>query len=166
MITVACDGSCLKNPGGATGWAWATDDGRWAAGCQPTGTNQTAELWGVLSVLRDFAVEPLHVQIDSEYAMKVATIWAPRWARNGWKTASGAAVKNQALVKMIHRQMLVRTASVKFEHVPGHDPGNRWPLNTEADKRARRAAIYASKTGRGAAFVAEPDGQVRVLPVE
>lgn len=151
-ITVACDGSCLKNPGGATGWAWAAEDGRWASGCQPKGTNQVAELWGVLSVLRDFPVEPLIVQIDSEYAMKCATVWAKGWAKRGWRTVSGDPVKNLALVQAIHRQMTVRTTPIEFVKVPGHDPENRWPLNTEADRLAGEAARYAKQTGKTVTF--------------
>lgn len=142
-VLVASDGSCLRNPGGATGWAWVAKDGRWASSCQPTGTNQVAELWGVLSVLRDFPVEPLAIQVDSEYAMKVATSWSKAWARNGWQTKDGREVANLALVQSIYRQMKVREAPIRFLKVPGHDPENRFPLNTAADKRARAAATYA-----------------------
>lgn len=144
-VMVACDGSCLRNPGGPTGWAWVASDGRWAAGCQPTGTNQVGELWGLLTVLRDFPTEPLAIQIDSEYAMKVATVWARSWARNGWRTRDGKKVANLALVVSIHRQMTIREAPVRFIKVPGHDPANRYPLNTAADKRARAAATYAQQ---------------------
>lgn len=146
-LLLACDGSCLKNPGGATGWAWVAEDGRWASGYQPSGTNQVAELWGVLSVLRDFANEPVIVQIDSEYAMNIATKWAKGWARKGWVTAGGKPVSNLGLVKSIYSQMLVREAPIRFQKVPGHDPGNRWPLNTAADERARAAAVFARQNG-------------------
>ena len=81
-VLVGCDGSCLKNPGGATGWAWVASDGRWASASQPSGTNQVAELWGVLSVLRDFPDNALAIQIDSEYASLMAELgedaYAPR----------------------------------------------------------------------------------------
>lgn len=140
---MACDGSCLKNPGGATGWAWAAEDGRWASGYQPVGTNQVAELWGLLSVLRDFPDVPLLIQLDSEYARKVAVTWAPRWALSGWRTAGKQPVKNLALVQAIHRRMTVREQPVRMVHVPGHDRANRWPLNTLADKYAATAAQHA-----------------------
>ena len=32
VITVSTDGSCLRNPGGAIGWAWANHDGTSASG--------------------------------------------------------------------------------------------------------------------------------------
>lgn len=146
-VVVACDGSCLGNPGGATGWAWVASNGQWSSSCQPTGTNQVAELWGVLSVLRDFPTEQLVIQVDSEYAMKVATVWGKAWARNGWTTRDGSPVKNIALVKAIYSLMLRREAPVRFEKVPGHDTGDRWPLNTAADKRAQEAAREAKRTG-------------------
>lgn len=148
-LLLACDGSCLKNPGGATGWAWVAEDGRWASGHQPTGTNQIAELWGVLSILRDFPNEAVIVQIDSEYAMNIATKWAKGWAKRGWVTAGGKPVSNLAIVKAIYSQMLVREAPIRFQKVPGHDPQNRFPLNTAADEYARAAAVRAKTHGSG-----------------
>lgn len=151
-VLVACDGSCLRNPGGATGWAWVASDGRWASGCQAKGTNQVAELWGLLSVLRDFPVEPLAVQIDSEYAMGVAQAWAVHWARNGWKTREGKKVANLNLVMAIHRRMVTREAPIRFIKVPAHDPGNRFPLNTAADQRAKAAAKYVQEHSAARTF--------------
>lgn len=141
-VTVACDGSCLSNPGGATGWAWVSGDGRWATGCQPVGTNQIAELQGVLSILRDFPLTPVEVQIDSEYAMKAATVWRHGWKKRGWKTASGDEVRNLGLVRLIDMQMERRRAPIRFTKVPGHDKRNRWPLNTKADRLAGEAAKW------------------------
>ena len=47
MITVSTDGSCLRNPGGAIGWAWVDHAGGSASGGAPSGTNQVAELTAV-----------------------------------------------------------------------------------------------------------------------
>ena len=44
MITVSTDGSCLRNPGGAIGWAWVDHAGGSASGGLVSGTNQVAEL--------------------------------------------------------------------------------------------------------------------------
>lgn len=151
-VVLACDGSCLSNPGGPTGWAWVREDGTWASGGQPTGTNQVGELWAVLSALRDFPVEPLTIQIDSAYAMKTATTWAELWARNGWVTKEGARVANLSLVQAIHRRMVVRDAPVRFVKVPGHDPEHRFPLNDAADRQARMAAVHAGDHGVSAVF--------------
>lgn len=141
-LTVACDGSCLSNPGGATGWSWAAEDGRVFAAGQPSGTNQVAELWGVLSVLRDFPTTPLVVQIDSEYAMKVATVWPKFWEPNGWRTKEGKEVSNLSLVKAIWVQTRRRTEPVRFVKVPGHDADKQWPLNDAADRYAKNAASF------------------------
>lgn len=153
-LLVACDGSCLKNPGGPIGWAWVTDENTWESGCQPAGTNQIAELAALLAVLLAYPDRPLTVQIDSEYAMKCAGRWAKQWARRGWVTANGTPVKNLALVQHLHTAMTSRPlgAVVTLEKVPGHDPNNRWPLNTRADEKARAAAEWAQNTGRANTF--------------
>lgn len=146
-LTVATDGSCLRNPGGATGWAWVAEDGRSCAGGAPKGTNQIAELYGVLTALRAFPVEDLTIQVDSEYAMNVAMHWGAGWARRGWRTAAGAPVKNVPLVKLIVHLMRTRPAPVQFDKVPAHDRAGRWPLNDKADLLAKRAAKRAGSLG-------------------
>lgn len=142
-LTVATDGSCLRNPGGATGWAWVAEDGRSCAGGAPTGTNQIAELYGVLTALRTFPVEDLTIQVDSEYAMNIATHWGVGWSRRGWRTAAGDPVKNLPLVKLIVHLMRTRPAPVRFDKVPAHDRAGRWPLNDRADSLAKTAAKRA-----------------------
>lgn len=151
-VLVGCDGSCLNNPGGATGWAWVASNGRWASGSQPSGTNQIAELWGVLSVLRDFPDNPLSIQIDSEYAKKASTVWRESWKKNGWRNKDGKRVANLNLILAIDRQMTLREHPVRFVKVPAHDLHDRWPLNTAADKRARAAAEWTQRNERGHQF--------------
>lgn len=146
-LLVATDGSCLRNPGGPTGWAWVTEDGRSCVGGAPTGTNQVAELYSVLTALRAFPVEDLTVQVDSEYAMKVATHWGQAWARNGWKTKTGDPVKNLALVKIIVHLVRTRPAPVRFEKVQAHRNDGRWPLNDQADRLAKAGANRAATLG-------------------
>lgn len=139
-VLLATDGSCLRNPGGPTGWAWVTSDGRACAGGAPTGTNQIGELYGVLTALRAFPTEDLVVQVDSEYALNVATHWGEGWARRGWVTSTGTPVKNLPLVKLIVHLMRTRIAPVEFQKVPAHDRGGTWPLNDRADALAKAAA--------------------------
>lgn len=147
-LTVATDGSCLKNPGGPTGWAWVTDDGRSCAGGQPTGTNQIGELYGLMTALRAFPAEDLTIQTDSQYVQNIATTWGTAWERNNWKTRAGAPVKNLALVKLIVHLMRSRTAPVRIVKVAGHDRGHRWPLNEQADVLAKTAAKRAGSLKR------------------
>ena len=104
MITVSTDGSCLRNPGGAIGWAWANHDGTSDSGGAPSGTNQIAELTAVLeAVLAHPGDEPLRIEADSQYAIKCSSEWVHGWRRRGWRTAGGGPVQNLALVQAIDR---------------------------------------------------------------
>lgn len=147
-LLVATDGSCRKNPGGAIGWAWVTEDGRSCAGGAPTGTSQVAELYGVLTVLRAFPVEALTVQVDSQYAMNVATRWGAAWARQGWRTAAGDPVRNLPLVKVIVHLTRTRPAPLKFQKVEAHRADAKWPLNEQADELAKAASKRAESLQR------------------
>lgn len=151
-LTVATDGSCLKNPGGATGWAWVAENGDWRSGSLVTGTNQIGELQGLLNALRDFiTVEDLTIQIDSQYALSIYTKWARGWKRNGWKKPDGSPVANLALVKALVQLESIRADGglepVRFEKVKGHDTGRRFPLNEAVDIRAGEAAKLALTGG-------------------
>lgn len=152
---IATDGSCLSNPGGATGWSWVSRDGRYHHAGTPVGTNQTAELWGVIAALRDNPTGDLVIQVDSEYVLNIATKWGSAWERSGWTTRDGKPVKNAALVKMLLRLLRARNDKVSFVKVPGHDPRNRWPLNTVADQLAQ----YAAKASKHASADFEEEGQ-------
>ncbi|WP_460702499.1 RNase H family protein [Luteococcus sediminum] len=137
MITASADGSCLSNPGPA-GWAWYVDEGNWAAGGWPRGTNNMGELMAVLNLLQQTAVlpdEPLHVLCDSQYVINSVTKWMAGWKRRGWKKADGKPVMNVELLQEIDRLLVGRT--VTFEWVKGH-AGH--VMNEAADARAQAAA--------------------------
>lgn len=142
VLTVATDGSCLKNPGGEIGWAWADSKGRWQANGLPSGTNQNAELLGFLSVLYAFPQSNLHVQLDSQYVLNIATKWMFSWERNGWWRDSKRTkpVTNLPHVKNVYAMMKARKAAgldTTFEWVKGHSVN---ALNNVADKEAQAAA--------------------------
>ena len=138
MIIVSTDGSCLRNPGGAIGWAWVNHEGPSASGGERSGTNQIAELRAVLEALRAHpGSEPMIIESDSQYAIKCASEWLPGWKRKGWKTATGAPVKNLELVRAIDRELTERTGPVRFRWVRGH-VGNHF--NEMADTLAGQAA--------------------------
>ena len=89
VITVSTDGSCLRNPGGAIGWAWANHDGTHGSGAVAAGTNQIAELMAVLEAITSHpGDEPLCIEADSQYAIKCASEWVHGWRRKGWRTAA------------------------------------------------------------------------------
>ncbi len=141
MITVSTDGSCLRNPGGAIGWAWANHDGTSASGGAPSGTNQVAELTAVLEAVRAHpGPEPLRIEADSQYAIKCSSEWVHGWRRRGWRTASGGPVQNLALVQAIDQAIRERTGPVTFSWVRGHR-GDRF--NERADELAGIAARAA-----------------------
>ena len=138
MIIVSTDGSCLKNPGGAIGWAWVNHLGPSASGGSPVGTNQIAELQALLeAVLAHPGDEPLLIESDSQYAIKCASEWLPGWKRKGWRTAAGAPVKNVELIQRIDASIVARQGPVRFRWVRGH-VGNHF--NEVADTLAGEAA--------------------------
>lgn len=148
MLTVACDGSSLKKPNGEmrgpVGWAWVRDDGAWQSNGWFEGTNQTAELHGIRSVLLFHKNVEIEVQMDSQYALNVASKWAKGWAQKGWKKADGSPVLNQSIIKEILFLMENRTQPVHFKWVKGH-AGNKHPLNVLADEKAGEASQRAKQ---------------------
>ncbi len=144
---VATDGSCLRNPGGATGWAYVREDGAWAYGGGPVGTNQIGELMAVVIALTDHRAEPLEIQSDSAYAIGCATTWKAGWQRNNYINSQRKQVSNLEIVQTLHDLLDTRTAPVAFTKVKGHDLSNRWPLNTAVDQVCGWAALAAQKAG-------------------
>jgi len=138
MIIAAADGSALGNPGPA-GWAWYVDDGCWASGGWPRGTNNMGELMAVLDLLQQTAHvdDELHVFCDSKYVIDSVTKWMPGWKRKGWKKSDGKPVLNVELMKALDAAMEGRRDRVRFEWVKGH-AGHE--LNEAADMRANAAA--------------------------
>jgi ribonuclease HI len=142
MIIVSTDGSCLRNPGGAIGWAWVNHQGTSASGGAASGTNQVAELRAVFEAVRAHpGAEPLFIESDSLYAIKCASEWISGWRRNGWRTSTGGAVKNVELVRHIDRAIAARPGPVRFRWVRGH-VGNYF--NEQADQLAGAAAREAA----------------------
>lgn len=142
-LIVASDGSCLKNPGGAIGWAWADNKGRWQANGYKTGSNQKAELIGLLSIFYAFPNSSMHVQCDSQYALNIVTKWMFSWKKNGWfrDAKKKEPVSNLIYVKALYEAMRIRKEKklvTTFEWVKGHSNN---ALNNKADKEAQLAAI-------------------------
>ena len=143
-LTVGTDGACLGNPGPA-GWAWVDEHGNFHSAGQVMGTNNIAELRAVLDALRDHPdVAHLVIQIDSTYARDCSTTWRAGWQRNGMRNSKKEPVKNAAIIEAIWAALDSRVGTVEFVKVPGHDPGNLYPLNTAADILATDAAERAS----------------------
>ena len=135
-IVAAADGSALGNPGPA-GWAWYVDEGTWASGGWPRGTNNMGELMAVLDLLRQTAHvdDDLLVYCDSMYVINIVTQWMAGWKRKGWRKKDGKPVMNVDLVQAI--DVAIKGRRVQLEWVKGH-AGH--PLNEEADRRAVAAS--------------------------
>ncbi|MFD0360409.1 ribonuclease H [Nocardia sp. GCM10030253] len=162
MIIVSTDGSCLRNPGGAIGWAWVNHQGAARSGGAASGTNQVAELRAVLeAILAHPGEEPLFIESDSLYAIKCASEWISGWRINGWRTSTGAAVKNVELIKQIDRAIATRPGPVRFRWVRGH-VGNYF--NEQADKLAGEAARQAAVLAAGSEVAAAELPTVPELP--
>ncbi|MFR9753687.1 ribonuclease H family protein [Nocardia sp. 004] len=148
MIIVSTDGSCLRNPGGAIGWAWVNHQGSSASGAAAAGTNQIAELRAVLeAIIAHPGPEPLLIESDSLYAIKCASEWVSGWRNNGWRTSNGGPVKNVELIRQIDQTVASRPGPVRFRWVRGH-VGNYF--NEQADalagEAARQAAVASTMT--------------------
>lgn len=164
MIIVSTDGSCLRNPGGAIGWAWVNHTGPSNSGGEPSGTNQVAELRALLeAVLAHPGPEPLLIESDSQYAIKCASEWLAGWKRKGWKTASGTPVRNLELVQNIERAITDREGPVRFRWVRGH-VGNHF--NEAADALAGEAARAIAAAGANAGSTPAVTEPVDAEPAE
>ena len=150
-IVLATDGSCLSNPGGPGGWAWVVSETCWAAGGNPSTTNQRMELQAVGEAVRAFLADrPLHIQSDSLYAIKCLTEWLPSWLRNNWVNSAKKPVSNRDLIEYI--AFLMKGRDITFEHVRGH---RGHVLNELADVKCGAAA---AATRDGSAVDTGPAG--------
>lgn len=100
------------------------------------------ELTAVRELLRSHPTEPLLIQLDSTYVMKVFTEWLPRWRRQNMRRAGGKCIKNLDLIEEIDRLLTGR--DIEWEWVRGH-AGHA--LNEAADRLARNAAKKAKRLG-------------------
>ena len=136
------DGSCLRNPGGAGGWAAVIETAATGAveeksGGAPETTNNRMELTAALMALRAVP-EGARVALytDSQYLKNAFTkFWLPAWKKRGWKKADGEPVLNQDL--WVQLDAAFATRQVQFHWVKGH-AGN--PRNERCDALARAEA--------------------------
>ena len=165
VITVSTDGSCLRNPGGAIGWAWINHDGTSASGGASSGTNQVAELTALLRAIEAHpGAQPLRIESDSQYAIKCASEWVTGWKRKGWRTAAGGPVQNLALIQSIDQAIAERAGPVTFVWVRGHQ-GDQF--NERADELAGIAAreVRDGAPANAAPVVPTPVSKAAAAPV-
>lgn len=142
MLTLYTDGSCLKNPGPG-GWAFLALSPskqslhQQAGPCAQT-TNNQMELQAVIEALKWAQAEGHQcatVITDSRYVQQGMLEWIIQWKRNGWRTSTKGAVKNQEYwqqLDILNQKMIVKWQWVKAHHIDEY--------NATVDRLAREAA--------------------------
>ena len=127
-IIIYADGACRGNPGpGGWGFHLVHENGSTAQqwGGSKFTTNNQMELLALINALK---CTPLNASItvytDSQYCVKGMSSWIKGWKKNGWKSKSGAPIKNKEL--WMELDALSGTRHVEWVWVKGHagDPGN------------------------------------------
>jgi len=82
------DGSCLKNPGGASGWAFVileNDDETYVSGGDPSSTNNRMEMMAVIKALIYAPNNEYTIYTDSKLVMNCAQgIWGRKANLDLW----------------------------------------------------------------------------------
>lgn len=109
-----------------------------ALGGEDQTTNIRMEGQAIIAALKDAAGKPCQIYSDSEFWIKVITVWSLPWEANGWKK-KGGAIKNLDIVQEVCP--LYRASKAELIWVRGHnlDPGNE--LADEWANEARRRQL-------------------------
>jgi ribonuclease HI len=137
MTVYYTDGSCEPNPG-TGGFAVIRDMKPAVLGGEDETTNIRMEGQAIIAALKDAAGKPCQIYTDSEFWIKVITVWSLPWEANGWKK-KGGAIKNLDIVQEVCP--LYRASKAELIWVRGHnlDPGNE--LADEWANEARRRQL-------------------------
>ncbi len=144
-INIYCDGACSPNPGkSGTGVAvyFQTEINQlWYGLYEPNGTNNTAELNGMLEAFKLAkhyieAGKSVQVLSDSKYSIDSITKWAAGWQRKGWKKADGQPIKNPELVQACFSLYQAIKNNLTITHVKGH-------ADIEGNELSDRMAVLA-----------------------
>jgi ribonuclease HI len=132
MISYYTDGSCSPNPGPG-GYAVIKNMKPCIIGSEKMSTNIRMEGKAIWAALKDAQNAECQIHSDSEFWIKVITIWSLTWEKNGWKKKNGE-IKNVDIVKEICS--LYRKSNATLVWVRGH---NNNPGNELADEWANKA---------------------------
>ncbi len=129
------DGACRGNPGPG-GWAWAIPGGAWAAGYDPTTTNQRMEILAAFQAVKTIE-GPVHIVSDSTYVVNCfRDEWWRGWQKRGWKNSKKEPVANRDLWEPFIE--LALESQTTFDWVKGHSGD---PMNDVVDRLAVAAAL-------------------------
>ena len=144
-VTIATDGACKGNPGPG-GWGALLRSGgheKELWGGEALTTNNRMELTAAIEALRALKrPSTVTLSTDSAYVKDGITKWVAGWARNGWRTAAKAPVKNVELWQALLAAAAPHT--IEWRWVKGH-AGD--PDNERADMLANRGAAEAGWKG-------------------
>lgn len=144
-VNIYCDGACSPNPGkSGTGMAVYLQEQLselWYGMYQPNGTNNTAELNGLLAAFRYAAPlieqgKSIHILSDSKYSIDCITKWAKGWKNKGWTRGKGEEIKNLEIIQECFTLYEQMKAQLSISHVKGH-------ANIEGNELADRMAVLA-----------------------
>jgi len=137
MLILYTDGSCSPNPGPG-GFSVVAKKGNEyepvVLGSEKESTNIRMEGEALIAAMKFADGQECEIHTDSEFWIKVITVWAPGWEAKGWKKSTKGEIQNLDLVKMaceVHKNSNVKLVWVKA-HV-GHDG------NEAADEWANKA---------------------------
>lgn len=142
-VQIYTDGACKGNPGPG-GWGawlqWGTTEKELFGGELDT-TNNRMELTAVIEGLGALK-RPCKVvlYLDSQYVRQGITEWIRGWKAKGWRTSTGAPVKNAELWKRLDELVATSGHKIEWRWVKGHsgDPGNE-----RADALANQGVLKA-----------------------
>ena len=134
MITYYTDGSCEPNPG-TGGFAVIRNMEPAVLGGDDNTTNIRMEGKAIIAALKDAKGEECEIYSDSEFWIKVITIWSLPWEANGWKK-KGGEIKNLDIVQEVCP--LYKQSKATLIWVRGH---NKDPGNEMADEWANKARL-------------------------
>ncbi|MFN3921342.1 MAG: ribonuclease HI [Caldimicrobium sp.] len=142
-IEIYTDGCSLGNPGPGGYAVLIKNLGKdvLLSGSFSYTTNNKMELLAVIKALSYFK-EPKKIKIytDSEYVVKGATEWLPKWKVNGYKTSEGKPIKNRELWEELENWL--KFHEVVFIKIPAH---KGHPENEKVDKIAKKEAMKWKK---------------------
>lgn len=142
-IEIYTDGCSLGNPGPGGYAVLIKNLGKdvLLSGSFSYTTNNRMELLAVIKALSYFK-EPKKIKIytDSEYVVKGATEWLPKWKVNGYKNSEGKPIKNRDLWEELENWL--KFHEVVFIKIPAH---KGHPENEKVDKIAKKEAMKWKK---------------------
>ena len=128
-LVIYTDGSCLKNPGGPGGWAFAMvlDGTEWrVSGCDNSTTNNRMELTAVIEALKFGSRRgKATIYTDSQWVIKCASgVWNRKANMDLWED---------------YNEISVKYKDISWVWVKGHSGD---VMNEVVDKLARYEAEY------------------------